>query len=77
MWNIEPESAPGVEQTPDGIARHAVERAQPGSIILLHVMHDTAGVKLKALDRMLAGLTERGFRVVSYAELSAACAPQS
>lgn len=77
MWNIEPESAPGVEQTPDGIARHAVERARPGSIILLHAMHDTAGFKLSALDRMLSGLAERGLRVVSYAELSAACAPRS
>jgi peptidoglycan-N-acetylglucosamine deacetylase len=77
MWNIEPESAPGVEQTPEGIARHTVEQARPGSIILLHAMHDTTGFKLRALDRMLSGLAQRGFRVVSYAKLTAVCSPQS
>ena len=74
MWSIEPESASGVEQTPDGMARHAVERAQPGSIILMHAMHDGAKFKLSALDQMLSGLAERGLRVVSFAELSQACA---
>lgn len=75
MWNVEPESVPGVEQTPEGIARHAVEQARPGSIILLHAMHDTTGFKLKALDHMLSGLAQRGLRAVSYAELAGVCSP--
>jgi peptidoglycan-N-acetylglucosamine deacetylase len=76
MWSIEPESTPGVEQTPEGIARHTIERARPGSIILMHATNDVANFKLNAIDRMLAGLTERGYRAVSFAELTALCSAQ-
>jgi peptidoglycan/xylan/chitin deacetylase (PgdA/CDA1 family) len=74
MWSIEPESSPGVEQTPEGIARHAALQARPGAIILMHAMNEPTNFKLSAIDRMLAGLTERGYRAVSFAELTALCA---
>jgi peptidoglycan/xylan/chitin deacetylase (PgdA/CDA1 family) len=74
MWDIEPESTPGVEQTPEGIARHVVDNARPGSIILLHAMRDPTGFKLRALESMLEGLDARGYRVVSFAELEDRCA---
>lgn len=74
MWDVEPESTRGVEQTPEGMARHVLERARPGSIILLHAMRDPAGFKLRALESILAGLHASGYRVVSFAELQARCA---
>jgi peptidoglycan-N-acetylglucosamine deacetylase len=76
MWSIEPESAPGVEQTPEGIARHTSEQARPGTIILMHAMNDRTGFKLSAIDRMLASLAERGYRAVSFSELRALCSAQ-
>jgi peptidoglycan/xylan/chitin deacetylase (PgdA/CDA1 family) len=74
MWDVEPESTRGVEQTPEGIARHVVQKARPGSIILLHAMRDPTGFKLRALESMLEGLDARGYRVVSFGELEARCA---
>jgi peptidoglycan/xylan/chitin deacetylase (PgdA/CDA1 family) len=74
MWNIEPESTRDVEQTPEGLAAHVFQVVSPGSILLLHAMNDPSGLKIAALELMLAGLTERGYQVVGFSELQRACA---
>lgn len=74
MWSIEPESTAGVAQTPARLAAHVLEVVSPGSILLLHAMHDPSGLKIAALRLILEGLTEHGYHVVGFSELQRACA---
>jgi len=76
MWNIEPESSAGVEQTAEGMAAHVFDVVSPGSILLLHAMHDPGGVKTASLRLILEGLTERGYQVVGFSGLVRACAAE-
>jgi peptidoglycan-N-acetylglucosamine deacetylase len=73
MWDLEPESARGVGATEQEQAAYVLERAQPGSILLLHAMRDPAGFKARVLERVLPGLRERGLRWVTIQELFERC----
>lgn len=73
MWDLEPESAPGVGSTEADLVAHVLEQARPGSILLLHAMRDPAGFKLRVLERALPGLRARGFRWVTLRELFERC----
>ena len=69
MWDIEPESYGHVRSDPQAIAAHVLERAQPGSIILLHVMFSAREASVQAVPLIIEGLEARGYRFVTVSEL--------
>lgn len=69
MWSIEPESTPGVEQTPEGLAAHVLSSVEPGAIVLLHAMTDPYGEKQRALELIIEGLHQRGYRLATLNEM--------
>jgi peptidoglycan/xylan/chitin deacetylase (PgdA/CDA1 family) len=73
MWSIEPESASGVEQTPEGLASHVAAVVSPGAILLMHAMIDPTGLKHQALALVLERLDALGYRVVGASELMRVC----
>jgi peptidoglycan/xylan/chitin deacetylase (PgdA/CDA1 family) len=68
-WDVEPDSYPDVAATADGIARHVVERARPGSIVLLHVWYPVRRTSREAVPLIIEGLQAKGFRFVTVGEL--------
>lgn len=67
MWDVaEPDT-----DDPRAYAAHIVERARPGSIILMHVMNRSNRVGREALPLVLDGLRRKGLRVVTVGELLA------
>lgn len=67
MWDVgEPDT-----RDPRAYAAHIVERARPGSIILMHVMYSGNGTARAALPLVLEGLRRKGLRVVTVGELLA------
>lgn len=66
-WDVEPDS--GETATSDEIAAQAVREVRPGSIILLHVMHEFAGPALAAIPRIVGELRAGGYRFVTVSEL--------
>jgi peptidoglycan-N-acetylglucosamine deacetylase len=73
MWNLEPESAPGVGPSEQDQAAYVLDKVTPGSIVLLHAMVDPAGFEKRVLDQILPALQARGYRWVTVAELLAQC----
>lgn len=69
LWDIEPESDPRVDGTPESIASYVIDRVGPGSIILLHVMYESRDATRKALPMVIAGLHDRGYEVVTVSNL--------
>jgi peptidoglycan/xylan/chitin deacetylase (PgdA/CDA1 family) len=70
-WDVEPESFPEVDGDARRIAAHVLERARPGSIILLHVMFRNRAESRRAVPAIVAGLRARGYRFVTVSELMA------
>lgn len=70
-WDVEPESHPSVDGNAERIAAHVLERARPGSIILLHVMVRSRAASRRAVPAIVAGLRARGYRFVTVSELMA------
>ena len=67
MWDVaEPDT-----RDPRAYAAHIVERARPGSIILMHVMYRSNATGREALPLVLDGLRRKGLRVVTVSELLA------
>lgn len=64
MWDVDTLDwrKPGVSK----VVSTAVEKARPGSIILVHDIHATT---LAALEKIVTGLQERGFKLVTVSEL--------
>jgi chitin deacetylase len=71
-WDVEPESHPEVAADSDKIAEYVLSRARPGSIIILHVMYRSRGESLKAVEKIVEGLKERGYSFRTVSELLAA-----
>lgn len=70
-WDVEPESDPRIEGDSRAITAHVLERARPGSIILLHPMYDKRAATRAALGPILEGLKARKLDTVSVSELLA------
>jgi len=68
-WTVAPESAP---DKADRIVARILEQAQPGSIILLHVMYASRAESRAALPAIIDGLQAKGYRFVTLSELLAA-----
>ena len=72
LWDVEPDSHPEIARDAVRIVEHVLERARPGSIILLHVMGRQNRTKLEAVPQIISGLQARGYRFVTVSELLAA-----
>jgi peptidoglycan-N-acetylglucosamine deacetylase len=69
--DVEPESYRDIAADPKLIVEHVLEKTQPGSIILLHVMYKARETSRQALPDVIDGLKARGFRFVTVSELLA------
>lgn len=68
-WSIEPESLPDVGGSAARITSYVLQRAEPGAIVLLHVMYAPRDASRSALPRIIAGLRTRGYRFVTVSQL--------
>ena len=68
-WDVEPDSYPDVAASPEGIARHVVERVRPGSIVLLHVWYAARRTSREAVPLVVDGLRAKGYQFVTVSEL--------
>ncbi|MFI9510792.1 polysaccharide deacetylase family protein [Nocardia sp. NPDC052566] len=66
-WDVEPDS--GKIATTDEMVAETVREVRPGSIVLLHVMHEWAGPSLAAIPRIVAELRSAGYSFVTVSEL--------
>ncbi|MBM7583530.1 peptidoglycan/xylan/chitin deacetylase (PgdA/CDA1 family) [Bacillus pakistanensis] len=65
-WNLEPDS---YYTSVDDKVAYVNENIEPGSIILLHPMHDDTGKELRVIEGILKSLTEKGYQFVTVNEL--------
>ncbi len=70
LWDIEPESYADVRDDPERLAAHVLDRVQPGSIVLMHVMFDSREPSRQALPAILAGLRQRALQPVTLETLT-------
>lgn len=69
MWDLEPETYPEVASSSENIVKHVLDNAKPGSIILLHVMHDSREESAKAIEGIVRGLRKEGYTFKTVSEL--------
>ena len=62
-WDVEPDSHPEVAATSGGIVRHVLDRARPGSIVLLHVWYPARASSLGAVGPLIDSLRARGYQI--------------
>ncbi len=69
LWDVEPDTYPGIARDPTKIVEYVVNHARPGSIILLHT--ETAGraPARAALPRLIGALRAAGYQFVTVSEL--------
>lgn len=70
-WDVEPDSYPEVAATSDGIVRHVLDRARPGSIVLLHVWYPSRASSLGAVGPLIDSLRARGYQIGAVRDLLA------
>lgn len=70
-WDVEEDYA---EKDPALYAAHILDEVRPGSIILIHPMFAANETARAALPRILSGLREKGYAVVTVSELIAIAA---
>lgn len=68
-WDVEPDSDRQAAKSPEGMTRLAVERARPGSIILVHPWYANRETSRAAVPLIIDALHARGFRFVTVGEL--------
>jgi len=68
LWSLEPDSW---YADADGMVRHVLQEAKPGSIILLHVDLASRKEERAALPEIIRGLRAKGFEFVTVSELIA------
>lgn len=71
FWDVEPESHPEIAADADRIVSYVLDEAQPGSIILLHVMYDSRAETMQAVPGIIQGLRGKGYQFVTVSELLA------
>lgn len=70
MWNLDADSDPSLGA--ETLANRVIETAQPGDIILMHVMYASRDASRAALPEIIEGLHDRGFEFVTVSELISA-----
>lgn len=68
-WDVEPETDKGIANDSEAIAQHVLDRATPGSIILLHVMFDSRQASIDSVPLIIRGLKAKGYTFVTVDEL--------
>ncbi len=68
-WDVEPESYADIAEDADAMAKHVIENARNGSIILLHVMYRSREASRQALPKIIDGVKARGFQFVTVSDL--------
>jgi peptidoglycan/xylan/chitin deacetylase (PgdA/CDA1 family) len=68
-WDVEPDSYPEVAADSNRIVAHVMEKARPGSIILLHVMYKNRSESLKAVNGIITGLKGEGYSFKTVSEM--------
>jgi len=71
LCDVEPESYPEIAAGAEKIVQHVVERARPGSIILLHVMNASRSESVRAVPAIIQALRNKGYTFVTISELLA------
>jgi peptidoglycan-N-acetylglucosamine deacetylase len=69
IWNIEPETYPEVAADSKKITEHVIQKIEPGSIILLHVMYESRRESLDSVKDIITSLKEKGYKFVTVSEL--------
>jgi peptidoglycan/xylan/chitin deacetylase (PgdA/CDA1 family) len=69
VQDIEPDSSARLSEDARLMVDHVLDRARPGSIVLLHVMYRSRETSRQALPGIIDGLHERGYRFVTVSEL--------
>jgi peptidoglycan-N-acetylglucosamine deacetylase len=69
MWDLEPESYAELVDDAELMAAYVVDNAEPGSIVLLHLMYASRETSRQALPMIINGLRERGFELVTLSDL--------
>lgn len=68
-WDVEPDSYRDVAASAPGIVSHVVERVRPGSIVLLHIWHESRETSRAAVPMIIDALQAKGYRFVTVSEL--------
>jgi peptidoglycan-N-acetylglucosamine deacetylase len=68
-WDVAPEDDAAVAADPDAIVAHVLEEVAPGSIVLLHLMHEANAPSRAALPRVIEALRADGYELVTVREL--------
>ncbi len=70
-WDVEPDSYPEIASDSAKIAQYVVTKAEPGSIIILHVMYASGVESMKAVKKIIDELREKGYSFKTVSELLA------
>jgi peptidoglycan/xylan/chitin deacetylase (PgdA/CDA1 family) len=70
-WDVEPNSFPEIDASSDKIVEYVLQKTQPGSIIILHVMYSNRKESMKAVKGIIDGLKSRGYSFKTVSELLA------
>ena len=68
-WDVAPEGFPEIAADSEAITKYVLDNTRNGSIILLHVMYDPQKKSLRAVQPIIEGLKQKGFRFVTVSEL--------
>jgi peptidoglycan/xylan/chitin deacetylase (PgdA/CDA1 family) len=76
LWDVEPDTYPGIARDPTKIVEYVVSHVRPGSIILLHTETVGRAPARAALPRLIGALRATGYQFVTVSELMRRRAPQ-
>jgi peptidoglycan-N-acetylglucosamine deacetylase len=76
-WDVEPDSYPEIASNSNKIVSHVMEKARPGSIILLHVMYPSRAASLKAVKGVITGLKGEGYSFKTVSRMLDTSGPQA
>lgn len=68
-WDIAPDSALPLDSSPEELTQYVVDNANPGSIILMHVMFDSRKNSMAAIPKIISGLRAQGYEFVTVSQL--------
>ena len=68
-FDVEPETDPKLDADENLLVAHVLHETRPGSIILLHPWYDGRERSRAAIGRIVVGLKERGYELVTVDEL--------
>jgi len=70
-WDVEPNSFPEIDASADKTVEYVLQKTEPGSIIILHVMYSSRKESMKAVKGIVEGLRDRGYSFKTVSQLLA------